>query len=180
MTPEGYIERLERIVNAGRTRNAEQFIAKHGAATEPLLTPAQEATVAALKERMQRIDMAAATPVVVGTSGTNPLPLAEAAARKITVYGDAEPKTIEQMARCVAMDFADAFEVIAVADEDKYIEIDARKVVRRPDPILHNDLPIRIEMHRVTNNMAVERRFVGRAKGNEIRAYLPIIVIAQA
>jgi tRNA-splicing ligase RtcB len=108
MTPERYIERLERIVNAGSTRNAAQFIAKHGPAMEPLLTPEQEAAVAALKERMQRQVVAEAAPVAAGTSGTNPLPLAEAAARKITVFGDAEPKTIEQMARCVAMDEAAA------------------------------------------------------------------------
>jgi tRNA-splicing ligase RtcB (3'-phosphate/5'-hydroxy nucleic acid ligase) len=106
MTPEGFIERLERIVNAGSTRNAEQFIAKHGPAMEPLLTPDQAAIVTALTERMRRIVAAEVAPVAVGTSGTNPLPLAEAAARKITVYGDAEPKTIEQMARCVAMDEA--------------------------------------------------------------------------
>src|SRR5262245_25938718 len=99
MIPDEYIERLQRIVNAGKARNAAQFMAKHGPAIAPMLTPKQEATVAALSERVQRLLTAAATPAAVGTGGTNLLPLAEAAARKVTVFGDAEPKTIEQMAR---------------------------------------------------------------------------------
>jgi tRNA-splicing ligase RtcB len=105
MTPERYVERLEKIINAGSTHNAGQFIAKHGPAMEPLLAPEQAAAVAALKERLQRQITAEAPPVALGTGGTHLLPLAEAA-RKVTVFGDAEPKTIEQMARCVAMEEA--------------------------------------------------------------------------
>lgn len=103
MTPEEYLERLERIADTGRDRNARQFVAKHGPAIDPLLTPAQRDTVAALMARVERLAQAAAAPpVTLGTSGTDPVPLAEAEA-KIVRFGDPEPKTVEQMARCVAM-----------------------------------------------------------------------------
>lgn len=99
MSPEKYIELLDRIVRARKYADARAFEAKNSARVSQLLTPAQQATVRAL---MATAEAAPAMEPPAPSAGIVPL-VSRADGIALTVFGEPEAKTVEQMRRCIAM-----------------------------------------------------------------------------
>jgi tRNA-splicing ligase RtcB (3'-phosphate/5'-hydroxy nucleic acid ligase) len=99
MDPESYIARLERIVAAKQYANARAFAAKHYSPLAERLTETQRETIHVLMATMDAAPERAPTLVRGGA-----LPLrSRRDALDITIFGDPEAKTVEQMRRCLTM-----------------------------------------------------------------------------
>lgn len=99
MNPEKYIERLGRIVAARKYAHAHAFAAKNYPPLAERFTDAQRETIGVL---MATTDAAPTGEPVVMQGGAVALrPRADAL--DLTIFGDPEAKTVEQMRRCITM-----------------------------------------------------------------------------
>ncbi|MGI8854464.1 MAG: RtcB family protein, partial [Thermomicrobiales bacterium] len=99
MSPEKYIELLERIVKAGQFAHAQAFAAKNYTDIARPFTPEQEESIRAL---MATVKAAPAMEPVAIRAGAVTL-RTRGDQINLTVFGEPEAKTVEQMRRCVTM-----------------------------------------------------------------------------
>ena len=99
MTPERYIELLERIVAAKKYADAEAFAVKNYAALADRFSADQRERITALMAAMDAPRVLESPDVVAGV-----VPLGTRAdTLPVTVFGEPEEKTLEQLQRCIAM-----------------------------------------------------------------------------
>jgi tRNA-splicing ligase RtcB len=99
MDPETYIERLRQIVAAKQYAHAHAFAAKNYAPRAEQFTDGQRETIRAL---MATVDAAPTREPPSPQNATVPL-RSRSDALDLTIFGDPEAKTVEQMRRCITM-----------------------------------------------------------------------------
>lgn len=99
MSPEKYIERLERIVRAKKYPNARAFAAKNMKEISRPFTAAEHDAVNALMAVVEAAPAMEPAALREGVIGLRP----RGEQIGVTIFGEPEEKTLEQMRRCITM-----------------------------------------------------------------------------